>query len=162
MTKAATKPEPSLAPPTIEEVQAQVNTILAKEIAENWTEDKIRRRVQKMLEENFSVIVKTQLGFSKSSWGGNWEVDHCNGRAGQTIVGDRIAAAAVQAVEDVIIKGCTEGKFKLSAADIKVMEKEFTDKVRGYEMRKRVEVHASKQMDRLFDLLNGKITGAQE
>lgn len=43
--------------------------------------------VMKELERNSKEVLLSMIGFSQR-WGGQLEIDHCNGRAGQSVIGD--------------------------------------------------------------------------
>lgn len=67
----------------------------AEKVAAEWVrenspqmENIVRRKLDMRVEE---VIVKA-IGFDKSY--GQWSVDHCNGRAGESMVGDWLRANA--------------------------------------------------------------------
>ena len=61
----------------------------------------IAKKVQKRLDTQAEQAFMQLLGFSKDSWGHSvWEVDHCNGRSGQSDVG--ISSTAI--VKDVLDK----------------------------------------------------------
>ena len=44
---------------------------------------------KKIIDDHMDQVVPKLLGF-ENRWGGKWEVDHCNGRSGQTEIGDFI------------------------------------------------------------------------
>jgi len=44
--------------------------------------------IHKRLNEQRDAVLMKLMGFIKPSWGGTWEIDHCNGRNGQSVVGD--------------------------------------------------------------------------
>lgn len=50
------------------------------------TEEILTQRVHDLLDKNAKEVVLKLLGFNES-WG-KWEIDHCNGRAGESAVGD--------------------------------------------------------------------------
>lgn len=66
--------------------------LIAKEAqasAESWlTEQDIGFRVRQTLDSKVQEIVARLLGF-ESKWG-RWEVDHCNGRSGESAAGDYV------------------------------------------------------------------------
>lgn len=60
------------------------------------TEEVLTQRVHDLLDKNAREVVLKLLGFNESR--GKWEVDHCNGRAGESAVGDylkRVKQAAI-------------------------------------------------------------------
>lgn len=66
-----------------------------KWIREN-TPEQIEKRVYEILDKRTEEVVAKLLGFSPR-WG-EWEIDHCNGRAGQSEAGNYLACAAKGAV----------------------------------------------------------------
>jgi hypothetical protein len=52
----------------------------------NYTPEKIHAKVTEQLDTNAEQMVLKLLGFD-NRWG-KWEVDHCNGRAGNSAIGD--------------------------------------------------------------------------
>lgn len=65
-------------------------------VNENVTKEAIERRVYRTLDARVTEIVVKLLGF-EDRWG-KWEVDHCNGRAGESEVGDFVRRVASKAV----------------------------------------------------------------
>lgn len=67
----------------------------------NWktknTEEVIEERVTKQLDKSCTEITLKLLGFDES-WG-KWDLDHCNGRGGESAAGDylrKVQQAAIQ------------------------------------------------------------------
>ena len=57
----------------------------------------LRTRVHKMLDDSSKEVTMKLLGF-ENNWG-KWELDHCNGRSGESAAGDylrRIQQAAIE------------------------------------------------------------------
>lgn len=52
----------------------------------DYTQEAISRKVKHQLNQNAERMVLTLLGFEESF--GKWEVDHCNGRSGESAIGD--------------------------------------------------------------------------
>ena len=50
--------------------------------------DAIQAKTVKLLDTHADEIVMKLLGFNKDSWNGNWALDHCNGRSGNSAAGD--------------------------------------------------------------------------
>lgn len=147
---------------TVASVKRRIKEEFDRQISKDWTDERIAERVRLILERDFQEIVAKSLGFSHSSWGrGAWEVDHCNGRAGESDVGTRIASAAHKAIEDVFTRPEHADKFKLTQAQIKAMTDEFKAKVSKHSLSKVVEAHVAKEVAKLDDLMCGKIKGAK-
>lgn len=61
------------------------------------TEEVLTQRVHDLLDKNAKEVVLKLLGFNES-WG-KWEVDHCNGRAGESAVGDYLKRVKQSAID---------------------------------------------------------------
>lgn len=59
---------------------------------EAWAVDQranIGRNVKRRLDEHRDKVLMQLLGFEKDSWAGDqWKIDHCNGRSGNSPIGD--------------------------------------------------------------------------
>ena len=78
---------------------------LADEAAQKWVaeqHDVIEDTIKVMLDKRLDEIVGKMLGFDLR-WG-TWEVDHCNGRAGESAAGDWLRQRAGLAVMDWLDK----------------------------------------------------------
>lgn len=62
------------------------------------TEESIKATVTTLLEQSRKDIVLKLLGF-RESWG-KWEVDHCNGRGGESAAGDFLTKVQQGAIEE--------------------------------------------------------------
>lgn len=72
----------------------------AENAAEKWLKEneyQIECKVYQMLDQKLQEIVAKIMGFDNCS--GKWEVDHCNGRRGESIAGDWIKIHAKEAIE---------------------------------------------------------------
>lgn len=67
-----------------------------------WKEDNsattLAYKVRKQLDEKQETIICQLLGF-KESWG-KWEVDHCNGRSGNSAAGDYLREVRKEAIKE--------------------------------------------------------------
>lgn len=69
-------------------------------MAEN-TKEKIQEEVKKALDDSKQQILRLLLGFKQDSWGKKvWELDHCNGRSGNSIAGDYLKSSLKPAIDD--------------------------------------------------------------
>ncbi len=107
--------------------------------------ESLTREIIAQLNEERREIVLKLLGFNDNSWG-ELEVDHCNGRDRESIVGKYLhgqARAAVQAWMDkhllVAFEAHIKGKFsdpKVISASVKTFDRYFTnalnDRLRSY------------------------------
>ena len=117
------------------------NTNITKyvmEAAAEWMsanpEAKVRQETLKKLDEFRDKILLTLLGFSRSSWNDNLEVDHCNGRAGESAVGDYMKKVKQQAIQEWL------ESVELPKVTPKIAQalKKDLDEAYGYELRSRL------------------------
>lgn len=52
------------------------------------TPEEIKRDLFARMDKAQQEILLKLLGFNKDSWNGGWELDHCNGRSGESAAGD--------------------------------------------------------------------------
>lgn len=148
--------------PRVAAVKKRIKAELDRQIADNWSDEQIREKIEALLKQSFDEVVAISLGFERDSWGRrNWSVDHCNGRAGESTIGQRIATAAKQAVDDVILGPEHRDKFTLSKGQIDALAKEFKERVNKSSLDKTIAYHTQKQVAALDELLSGKLTGAK-
>lgn len=69
-------------------VKQQLHDVLVKHTG-SYTPEKIVANVIKQLDKDREQFVYKLMGFDKD-YGNNWKVDHCNGRSGNSPVGDAI------------------------------------------------------------------------
>lgn len=62
------------------------------------SEEALTQRVHKLLDDNAQTIVLKLLGFD-NRWG-KWELDHCNGRKGESAAGDYLKQVQKKAIQD--------------------------------------------------------------
>jgi len=72
----------------MEEVLPVINAAVEAWRAKN-TNETITARINKLLDDHSNTITMKLMGFN-SSWGQDWSLDHCNGRAGESAAGDFI------------------------------------------------------------------------
>lgn len=75
--------------PNLVEISAEnIQDAYMKWLAQN-TPETIQKNCLNILNKSQDDILRTLLGFEKDGWGRQeWKVDHCNGRAGESAVGD--------------------------------------------------------------------------
>ena len=75
--------------PNLVEISAEnIQAAYMKWLAKN-TPETIQKNCLNILDKSKDDILRALLGFEKDSWGRQeWKVDHCNGRAGESAVGD--------------------------------------------------------------------------
>lgn len=76
--------------------------VLMKEAIKGWQEKntakQITQEVHNKLNKNKEEILLKLMGF-ENRWG-KWEIDHCNGRNGNSPIGDRLNSIHSQALEN--------------------------------------------------------------
>lgn len=82
----------------LDEMLAVINTTIEEWKAKN-TAAVIKNRVKDMLDNQADLITLQLLGF-KADYYGKWELDHCNGRSGESAAGDFIRKAQSEAVKE--------------------------------------------------------------
>lgn len=112
---------------------------LLKQISKraNSAEAEANRIIDKLIQEmevNSRKILLKLIGFN-NHWGNDWEVDHCNGRAGQTAVGDAMKQVFIQKTKDFIDEHADK-IFSLEKKEldqiIKTLKSEFIANVKRY------------------------------
>ena len=87
---------------TQDELVAVINSAL-----ESWHEanspEAIRKRVHEQLDKDSKQVVLKLLGFNYN-WGNSWELDHCNGRSGNSIIGDYLKKTQEQILHEWFAK----------------------------------------------------------
>jgi hypothetical protein len=124
-------------------------------LAENSGEDRIKSRVQTILDKRMEETVGKLLGFD-TSWG-KWELDHCNGRSGNSAAGDFIREKAREAIKEWLISQA--GKLpKLHKNAIESMHSSYQD---SYAWGLREEIYKLSQANAKKDAeaIMLKITG---
>ena len=118
------------------ETKKMVDKVLldADKAAKEWLKEQapnVKDNVLRILDQRQTEIVAKLMGFS-TSWG-RWEVDHCNGRAGESAAGDWLREQAGEAVNAWLAEQA--GKLpKLPEKAISSLRNEYT-KTLEYELR---------------------------
>jgi hypothetical protein len=89
--------------PTIETVEDIAKKARAEWFKENVeSSGRIRDWVFANLEKSKKEILHKLLGFDRKSFGssGEWELDHCNGRAGESSAGDYLKEKVAEAIRE--------------------------------------------------------------
>jgi hypothetical protein len=132
---------------TVDHIHKAIDSWLQKN-----TEERLTERVHHLLDENQKKIVLTLLGF-ENRWGG-WEIDHCNGRSGNTPVGEYIS----QTHEEAIKEWLSQVKLPTMTPTIKKqitqeMERHYQSEVRR-RMHDVVVAKAQADVDTLMETIN--------
>ena len=108
----------------------------ANEWQKEHSPEKLKSKVKTMLDAHAEEITMKLLGFS-DSWG-RWEVDHCNGRSGNSAAGDYLRqhqqAAIQEWMENLCLPKLTPTLKKSLQAE---MQKAFTSEL-SYKLHKAV------------------------
>lgn len=83
------------------------------------------------------------LGFEKNSWGGEWRVDHCNGR--MSVISEMVGTKARQAVNEAM----HEIDFKVTPEIKKAIKEEFSEQFRR-EMRDKLREQVSRTINEVL------------
>lgn len=82
----------------------EILPIIATAVAE-WkadvSEQKIKEQVKYALDKQAKNVTLKLLGFEADNWKADtWSVDHCNGRAGNSAIGDYLRQTSAQAIKE--------------------------------------------------------------
>ena len=59
----------------------------------------ITSKIHKMLDSSRDDVAAKLLGMNKGSFGRGWELDHCNGRAGESAMGDYLRKTQAESIK---------------------------------------------------------------
>lgn len=124
----------------LEMAMSAMNAAVAKWEAEN-TPALLASQVRKKLETNKHEIVLKLLGFN-NRYPDSWQLDHCNGRSGNSAAGDYIISAQKEAVKTWLESVCMPvlsptTRKKLATS----MQAEFSSRVE-YHLRQHIDAKA--------------------
>ena len=108
----------------------------------------IREKVDKLLEEATSNWIAKFLGFDKRWSHDEWEVDHCNGRSGESFVCNDLRIKVAKLTEEWMDKNFKVPK--MNAQQLRSLQKEYGEQRDRY-LRQRMEELAKQEVDRDFD-----------
>ena len=98
---------------------------------EKNSEKALTQRVHKLLDDNAETIVLKLLGFD-NRWN-NWELDHCNGRSGESAAGDYLKQVQQEAIQDWLKKvKLPELNKTLTSVMLKKLEADYKNYLRQY------------------------------
>ena len=89
-------PKPAISP--IDKLIADISTAMHE-----WSEEQvtsIRKKVHARLDQHRDEVLMKLMGFTQESFTGHWEIDHCNGRSGNSPIGEFLATSQKQAIEE--------------------------------------------------------------
>ena len=103
-------------------LEEMVQKAMEKWEKDNLTESSIEAHVNEKLNERKDELILKLLGMD-NHWGGRWELDHCNGRDGNSILGQTMKKLVDSTVEAWLIKNIKLPK--LTASQIKALKSEY-------------------------------------
>lgn len=114
--------------PTVEQLQERVADHLRDWLSTNaHVESRLRERVYAKLDGHADTIIVKLLGFNQSF--NRWELDHCNGRSGNSAAGDYLRKKLGPAVDEWL--DAQVGKLpKLNADAVKSVRDEYSSMFR--------------------------------
>ena len=110
--------------------------------AKNQPED-IVEYIHKKLDKSRDEVLLKLMGFYKDNWKGNWVLDHCNGRSGNSIAGDYLRSVQQDAINDWLSKVALP---KLSKTDSDRIAASFRAEYQRH-LKRAVESYAQKKAD---------------
>lgn len=129
--------KPTIKKSVLDSVLPSINAAVANWKAAN-TPEKIAQTTTMLLDKNSKEIVMKLLGFN-ITYGNKWELDHCNGRSGNSPAGDYIKEK-----QSGIIKGWLEkvSMPTLTPAELKKIAVDFKDEY-AYAFKKEIQALAT-------------------
>lgn len=122
----------------------------AEDYIEKNPPEAVAEQLTKVLDESRDQIIRTLLGFKVDNWGRmEWAVDHCNGRAGESAVGDYLRRVQADKIHEWLE---TADLGELDEGMVKNMRKEFNSIYTG-RLQRLVTSHANKLAQEHFDEL---------
>ena len=130
MTAKPNNPVP--VPVTMQEALQSLVPIINEAIHE-WLEkqnpEAIRKKVFDTLEAAKDEVAPKLMGFNKGSFGRGWEIDHCNGRAGESTIGDYMRKHQQEGIQQFIDQLNLVSLRPFSKKEIEDMRKEYRQRV---------------------------------
>ena len=128
-----TKPNnPVPAPVTMQEALQSLVPIINEAIHE-WLEkqnpEAIRKKVFDTLEAAKDEVAPKLMGFNKGSFGRGWEIDHCNGRAGESTIGDYLRKHQQEGIQQFIEQLNLTALRPFTKAEIEAMRRDYRQQV---------------------------------
>ena len=129
---------------------------IAKDAIDEWIrvnvleEDAFKQRIKRELDKNQAQILMKLLGFN-TNYGNTWELDHCNGRAGQSAAGDFIKSKMGEEVNKWLAE--QTGKLpELPQDAITSLHKQYLEEVH-YKLRDHIRHAAEEKANELAKLI---------
>ena len=117
---------------TMQEALQSLVPIINEAIHE-WLEKQnpqaIRKKVFDTLEAAKDEVAPKLMGFNKGSFGRGWEIDHCNGRAGESTIGDYMRKHQQEGIQQFIDQLNLVSLRPFTKVEIEEMRKEYRQRV---------------------------------
>lgn len=130
MTTRPNNPVPE--PMTMQEALQSLVPIINGAIHE-WLEKQnpkaIRKKVFDTLEAAKDEVAPKLMGFNKGSFGRGWEIDHCNGRSGESSIGDYMRKHQQEGIQQFIDQLNLVSLHPFTKAEIEAIRKEYRQRV---------------------------------
>ena len=128
-----TKPNnPVREPMTMQEALQSLVPIINEAIHE-WLEKQnpqaIRKKVFDTLEAAKDEVAPKLMGFNKGSFGRGWEIDHCNGRAGESTIGDYMRKHQQEGIQQFIEQLNLPSLHPFTKGEIEEMRRDYRQRV---------------------------------
>ena len=153
MTTKPNNPVPE--PMTMQEALQSLVPIINGAIHE-WLEKQnpkdIRKKVFDTLEAAKDEVAPKLMGFNKGFFGRGWEIDHCNGRAGESIIGDYMRKHQQEGIQQFIDQLNLVSLRPFSKGEIEDMRKEYRQRVINKTreaVRDRAEIDAVRMVNQI-------------
>lgn len=117
----------------------------------------LTKTVHNKLDKAAEEVLFKMLGFD-ARYGGGWSVDHCNGREGNSVIGDYLRTTQERAVKAWFDE---VGELKISPAFKKKIEKAMNDEYQDRMMQYARDLASKKAAEDLTVLLNQVCTSNQ-
>ena len=136
---------PNLAQMTASTIQEAYTEWMA-----NNTPEKIKAQCTRTLDRSAEEILRKVLGFKKV-WDNSWELDHCNGRSGNSVVGEYLKANQNAAVKAWLSQIPMPTLTKSMESSFARYAKEVFDRGVKQELTRLAEEYASEQAAKFFE-----------
>lgn len=152
--KATNKPIPQ--PITMQDALQSIVPVINDAIHE-WLQrqnpEDIRKKVFATLEAARDEVAPKLMGFNKNSFGGGWEIDHCNGRAGESSIGDYMKKHQAEGIQQFIDQLELTKLRPFTATEIRDLQSEYRSLVIS-RTREAVRARAAMDATRLVNQLS--------
>ena len=106
---------------------------IINEAIHEWLEKQnpqaIRKKVFDTLEAAKDEVAPKLMGFNRGSFGRGWEIDHCNGRAGESTIGDYMRKHHQESIQQFIDQLNLVSLRPFSKKEIEDMRRDYRERV---------------------------------